>query len=89
MPTLQYAKYALLAGAALSLTACGALEAMVAIEMMRLEWFHGTANLNNVDPDCGDLDYIVGQGREIKTDYVLSNNFAFGGINTSLIFRKT
>ena len=72
-----------------TLGACGALEAMVAIEMMRLEWFHGTANLNNVDPDCGDLDYIVGQGREIKTDYVMSNNFAFGGINTSLIFRKT
>ena len=72
-----------------TLGACGALEAMVAIEMMRLGWFHGTANLNNVDPDCGDLDYIVGQGREIKTDYVMSNNFAFGGINTSLIFRKT
>jgi len=71
-----------------TLGACGALEAMVAIKMMHLGWFHGTANLNNVDPECGDLDYLTGQGREIETDCVMSNNFAFGGINTSLIFKK-
>lgn len=37
---------------------------------------------------CAPLDYITGQGREIDTDYIMSNNFAFGGINTSLIFRR-
>jgi 3-oxoacyl-[acyl-carrier-protein] synthase II len=45
-------------------------------------------NLENVDPHCAPLDYIVGSGREIKTDYVMSNNFAFGGVNTSLIFKR-
>jgi len=69
--------------------ACGALEAIVAIEMMNQGWFHGTANLDNVDPQCAKLDYLTGEGREIETKYVMSNNFAFGGINTSLIFAKT
>lgn len=71
-----------------TLGACGALEAMVAVNMMNQGWFHGTANLNEVDPECADLDYLTGSGRDIDTDIVMSNNFAFGGINTSLIFKK-
>jgi len=71
-----------------TLGACGALESWVAIEMMKDNWFHPTANLNDVDPACGELDYIKYDGRQITTDYVMSNNFAFGGINTSLIFKR-
>jgi len=71
-----------------TLGACGALEAWVAIEMMKNNWFHATANLENVDENCGELDFIMHEGRDIKTDYVMSNNFAFGGINTSLIFKR-
>lgn len=56
--------------------------------MMRLGWFHGTANLDNIDSECAELDYLIGAGRDINTDHVMSNNFAFGGINTSLIFRN-
>ena len=51
-------------------------------------WFHPTLNLNNIDPECGDLDYIRGEGRKMDAEYVMSNNFAFAGINTSLIFKK-
>jgi len=71
-----------------TLGACGALEAWMTIEMMREGWFAPTLNLEEVDPRCGALDYIAGQGRLIETDIVMSNNFAFGGINTSLIFRR-
>jgi len=71
-----------------TLGACGALEAMVSINMMNSGWFHPTLNLNNVDPECGDLDYITGDGREINAHHVMSNNFAFGGINTSLVFKR-
>ena len=71
-----------------TLGACGALEAWLAIEMMNCNWFHATANLESIDPRCGDLDYIVNEGRNIETEYVMSNNFAFGGINTSLIFKR-
>jgi len=71
-----------------TLGACGALEAWMTIEMMREGWFAPTLNLDEVDPRCGTLDYITGGGRFIETDVVMSNNFAFGGINTSLIFRR-
>lgn len=71
-----------------TLGACGALEAMVVIRMMREGWFHPTINLEHPDPRCADLDYIMGDGRNIDAEYVMSNNFAFGGINTSLVFRR-
>ncbi|RLV60536.1 beta-ketoacyl-ACP synthase [Parashewanella curva] len=71
-----------------TLGACGAIEAWASIQMMREGWFAPTLNLANIDPDCGSLDYIKGDIREINTDVVMSNNFAFGGINTSLIFRR-
>ncbi|MEO5688616.1 MAG: beta-ketoacyl-ACP synthase [Burkholderiaceae bacterium] len=71
-----------------TLGACGALEAWMTIEMMREGWFAPTLNLEEVDTRCGALDYITGNGRFIETDVVMSNNFAFGGINTSLIFRR-
>lgn len=71
-----------------TLGACGALESWFSIEMMRDGWFAPTINLENVDERCGKVDYIQGDGREIQTDYVMNNNFAFGGVNTSLIFKR-
>lgn len=71
-----------------TLGACGALETWVAINMMNEGWFHATANLDNIDSACAELDYIQGEIRTLKCDYVMSNNFAFGGINTSLIFKR-
>ena len=71
-----------------TLGACGALESWLPIEMMREGWFAPTINLDNLDPACADLDYLTGEGRSIETEYVMNNNFAFGGINTSLIFRR-
>lgn len=71
-----------------TLGACGSMEAWATINMMNDNWFAPTLNLHNVDEQCGTLDYIMGKGREMETDIVMSNNFAFGGINTSLIFKK-
>ena len=71
-----------------TLGACGALEAWISIEMMRDGWFAPTINLTRVDSECADLDYLIGEGRRLQCEYVMSNNFAFGGINTSLIFRR-
>jgi len=71
-----------------TLGACGAIESWFTIEMMNRGWFAPTANLRNVDPLCGELDYVTGCGRELDVEYVMSNNFAFGGVNTSLIFRR-
>ena len=56
--------------------------------MMNEGWFHPNLNLENVDPECAPLDYIKDDCRKIEAEYVMSNNFAFGGVNTSLIFKK-
>ncbi|HTY49342.1 MAG TPA: beta-ketoacyl-ACP synthase [Steroidobacteraceae bacterium] len=71
-----------------TLGACGALEAWFSIGMMNEGWFAPTLNLTAVDPRCGELDYIRGEGRRLEVEHVMSNNFAFGGVNTSLIFRR-
>ncbi|EJE8522205.1 TPA: beta-ketoacyl-ACP synthase [Vibrio parahaemolyticus] len=71
-----------------TLGACGAIEAWLGLEMMHTGWFNPTLNLENLDEQCGDLDYIAGLGRELDVKYLMSNNFAFGGINTSIIFKK-
>ena len=71
-----------------TLGACGAMEAWVAILMMNEGWFHPTANLEIVDKQCADLDYIQHDIRHLDCDFVMSNNFAFGGINTSLVFKR-
>lgn len=71
-----------------TLGACGAVEALAAVKMMHEGWFNPNLNLNNVDPECGDLDYIVGEKRNIDTDLIVTNNFAFGGINTSIVLKR-
>lgn len=71
-----------------TLGACGSIESWLTINMMNEGWFLPNLNLAEIDPKCAPLDYITGDGREIQTDYVMKNNFAFGGINTSLIFKK-
>jgi 3-oxoacyl-[acyl-carrier-protein] synthase II len=72
-----------------TLGACGGLEAWFTIEMMKRGWFAPTINLENVDPLCGELDYITRAGRELDIEYAMTNNFAFGGVNTSIILRRT
>jgi len=71
-----------------TLGACGAIEAWLSIMMMREGWFAPNINSDNIDAECAKLDYIQGEGREINAKYIMSNNFAFGGINTSLIFKN-
>ncbi|MCP8900120.1 beta-ketoacyl-ACP synthase [Gilvimarinus xylanilyticus] len=71
-----------------TLGACGSLEAWISLQMMRSGWFAPTINLQTPDPECAPLDYLTGSGREIECEFVMSNNFAFGGVNTSLILKR-
>jgi 3-oxoacyl-[acyl-carrier-protein] synthase II len=71
-----------------TLGACGALEAWMTIHMMCEGWLAPTLNLDEVDQECEPLDYVQGGPRERRVEYAMSNNFAFGGVNTSLIFRR-
>lgn len=71
-----------------TLGACGALESWFSIEMMNRDSYVPTLNLDHIDPACGELDYLRGEFRQMSNHYVMNNNFAFGGVNTSLIFRR-
>ncbi|MFW0882099.1 beta-ketoacyl-ACP synthase [Cronobacter dublinensis] len=71
-----------------TLGACGALEAWMSLEMMREGAFAPTLNLRQPDDQCGALDYIMHAPRAIDSEFIQTNNFAFGGINTSLVLRR-
>ncbi|MDR2862763.1 MAG: beta-ketoacyl-ACP synthase [Puniceicoccales bacterium] len=71
-----------------TLGACGSMEAWLTLEMAHDGWFAPTINLTEIDPLCGELDYLTGDGRHMDIEYFMSNNFAFGGINTSLVIRR-
>lgn len=71
-----------------TLGACGAVEAIFATRMMNEGWFNPNLNLREVDPQCGDLNYIRDDIKELDVEFIQSNNFAFGGINTSLIIKR-
>lgn len=70
-----------------TLGACGSMEAWLGIAMLREGWIAPTLNLEHPDPRCADLDYVMGAVRPAPSDTFMTNNFAFGGINTSLVLR--
>jgi 3-oxoacyl-[acyl-carrier-protein] synthase II len=67
-----------------SMAACGAAEAMMTLEMMRRGVIIPTRNLENIDPECAGAR-IIKKSEEDKPTMTLSNNFAFGGMNTALV----
>ena len=71
-----------------TLGACGAIEAALTVKSLTTGWYPPSLNLKNPDPACAELDYLTGEGRTIDAEYAMTNNFAFGGVNTSLIFKK-
>jgi len=67
-----------------TLAACGALEAIFSVLMMTHGFIAPTLNLEEVDPACDGLRHVIErETRPLRR--VLSNNFAFGGVNTSLL----
>jgi len=76
-----------------TLGAAGALESIVSIVALQKNFLPANSNLDTLDPECAKLNYVRASGDlasdpGAKVDIVMNNNFAFGGVNTSLIFRK-
>jgi 3-oxoacyl-[acyl-carrier-protein] synthase II len=69
------------------LGAGGAIEAVATVLALREQVAPPTIHLDEPDPDC-DLDYVPLQSRPRKIRIALSNSFAFGGNNTSLVFGR-
>ena len=70
-----------------ALGAAGGIEAVISVLAIKNEILPPTTNYVNPDPDC-DLDCIPNEPRSQRVDYVLSNNFGFGGTNACLIFKR-
>jgi 3-oxoacyl-[acyl-carrier-protein] synthase II len=71
-----------------TLGACGAIESIITILMMNDGFIAPTRNLEIPDPNCAPINHVIGGVREHKFTIGMNNNFAFGGVNTSLIFKK-
>jgi 3-oxoacyl-[acyl-carrier-protein] synthase II len=70
-----------------TLGACGAIESIFCIAMMRDGFLAPNKNLTRPHPDVAALDYVMGSPRAAHPRVVMNNNFAFAGINTSLVLR--
>ncbi len=67
--------------------AAGALEAAITVLAIRDQIAPPTINLHDPDPQC-DLDYVPHEARPMPIDAAISNSFAFGGNNATLVFRR-
>jgi len=67
--------------------AAGAIEAAATVLSIEHGIVTPTINYDNPDPDC-DLDYVPNNSREQKIDVAISNSFAFGGHNATIVLKK-
>jgi 3-oxoacyl-[acyl-carrier-protein] synthase II len=66
---------------------CGALEAAALAYTLREGIVPPTVNYDYPDPEC-DLDYVPNRARQVEVRVAISNNFGFGGHNSSLVMRR-
>ena len=71
-----------------ALGASGAIEAAISALVLERGWIPPTLNLRTPAEGC-DLDYVPLHGRDAQPEIVLTNSFGFGGINASLVLRRT
>jgi 3-oxoacyl-[acyl-carrier-protein] synthase II len=69
------------------LGAAGAAENIITIKALEEQLLPPTANYTEPDPEC-DLDYVPNEGRPAEIDVAVSNNFAFGGANASIVWAR-
>ena len=67
--------------------AAGAIEAVITTLSIDVETLTPTINYNVPDPEL-DLDYVPNKSRTSKIRCAVSNSFAFGGHNASLVIKK-
>jgi nodulation protein E len=71
-----------------TLGAAGAIEAVITVMALRCGLAPPTVNFTTADPDC-DLDVVPNEPRRASLYLAISNTFAFGGLNATLVIRRT
>jgi nodulation protein E len=72
-----------------TLGAAGAIEAIVTLCALRDGVVPATTNFHAVDPACSGFDLVVSEARPAPIEFALSNTFAFGGLNATLVLRRS
>ncbi|MFY8216103.1 MAG: beta-ketoacyl-ACP synthase II [Chthoniobacterales bacterium] len=70
------------------LGAAGSVEMAASILAIKHGVIPPTINLENVDPECADMDLVPNTAREQKVRVVLNNSFGFGGHNATLVAKE-
>ena len=71
-----------------SLGAAGVQEAIYSLLMMENNFIAASANIENLDPELGDVPIALKRIDDVKLNTVMSNSFGFGGTNATLIFER-
>jgi 3-oxoacyl-[acyl-carrier-protein] synthase I len=71
-----------------SLGATGVQEAIYSILMMKNSFICESANIEELDPEFGDIPIVRKRIDNAKIDVVMSNSFGFGGTNATLVFQR-
>ncbi len=69
------------------LGAAAGIEFVVSVKAIQEQTMPPTANLTDVDPECG-VNHVIGKAVKKEINHVLSNSFGFGGHNVSLLLSK-
>jgi 3-oxoacyl-[acyl-carrier-protein] synthase II len=69
------------------LGAAGGVESIASILAIKNKTIHPTINYEYPDPEC-DLDYVPNEAREADVNVAITNSFAFGGQNATLVFKR-
>lgn len=70
-----------------TLGACGVHELIYCLFMLEDNMIYPTIHLNEIDPRCEGVN-IIKELTEKKLNTIMTNNFAFGGINTSIVLKR-
>jgi 3-oxoacyl-(acyl-carrier-protein) synthase len=70
-----------------TLGAAGAIEAVLTAKALSEGLVPPTINFQKPDPAC-DLDVVPNEARKADLKIALSNTFAFGGLNATLVLRR-
>jgi 3-oxoacyl-[acyl-carrier-protein] synthase II len=66
----------------------GGLEAGITVLALQNQILPPTVNLENQDPDTGNMDFVPNKARKAELEYAMTNSFGFGGTNGALLFRR-
>ena len=71
-----------------ALGAAGAIEAVLTVLALREALAPPTVNFTTADPAC-NLDVVPNEARHADLEFAISNTFAFGGLNATLVLKRS